>query len=172
MTPILFASAIHVVFGILMSVTAVFLMLIVLVQRGRGGGLAGAFGGAGGQSAFGTKAGDLFTRITIGVAIFWVLLCLVALKVLGTTSSRFGTVEAPASEGLIAPAGSSEDDAAPPADGLGAGPGETTGDDAGAPPSESTDGAAAASPSTTGEPGGGDSGSAGTTPAAGDENQD
>lgn len=62
-------------FGLLMFITAVFLILLVLVQRGRGGGLAGAFGGAGGQSAFGTKAGDLFTRITMGVATFWILLC-------------------------------------------------------------------------------------------------
>ena len=45
---------------------------MVLVQRGRGGGLAGALGGMGGQSAFGTKAGDLFTRITIGVATVWI----------------------------------------------------------------------------------------------------
>ena len=36
----------------------------------QGGGLAGAFGGMGGQNAFGTKAGDLFTKITIGVATF------------------------------------------------------------------------------------------------------
>jgi preprotein translocase subunit SecG len=48
------------------------LMFVILLQRGRGGGLAGAFGGAGGQSAFGTKAGDVFTRITIGIAIAWV----------------------------------------------------------------------------------------------------
>jgi preprotein translocase subunit SecG len=54
---------------------AVFLILLVLIQRGKGGGLAGAFGGLGGQSAFGTKAGDLFTRITIGVAAVWIILC-------------------------------------------------------------------------------------------------
>src|SRR5262249_57796175 len=36
-------------------------------------GLAGAFGGVGGSSAFGTKAGDVFTKITIGVAIGWIL---------------------------------------------------------------------------------------------------
>ena len=41
---------------------------------GRGGGLAGAFGGMGGQSAFGTRAGDMFTRITIVLAVVWVLL--------------------------------------------------------------------------------------------------
>jgi protein translocase SecG subunit len=32
------------------------LMLIVLIQRGKGGGLAGAFGGAGGSSPFGSRA--------------------------------------------------------------------------------------------------------------------
>lgn len=50
-----------------------FLMIVVLLQRGRGGGLAGAFGGLGGQSAFGTKAGDVFTRITIVLAVCWVI---------------------------------------------------------------------------------------------------
>ena len=55
----------------------VFLILLILIQRGKGGGLAGAFGGAGGQSAFGTKAGDTFMRITIVVSIVWFLLCLV-----------------------------------------------------------------------------------------------
>ncbi len=50
------------------------LIFVILLQRGRGGGLAGAFGGAGGQSAFGTKAGDVFTRITIGIAIVWVMM--------------------------------------------------------------------------------------------------
>jgi preprotein translocase subunit SecG len=59
---------------------SLFLILLVLVQRGRGGGLAGALGGAGGQSAFGTKAGDVFTKVTIGVAAFWILLCAAAVK--------------------------------------------------------------------------------------------
>ncbi len=55
---------------VLLFVTAIFLIVLVLIQRGKGGGLAGAFGGMGGQSAFGTKAGDLFTRITIGAGNF------------------------------------------------------------------------------------------------------
>src|SRR5512140_878494 len=70
-------------FAILLFVTAVFLVVLVLIQRGKGGGLAGALGGMGGQSAFGTKAGDLFTKITIGVASFWIVLCLITVKVLG-----------------------------------------------------------------------------------------
>ena len=67
---------------VLLLVTAVFLIVLVLIQRGKGGGLAGAFGGMGGQSAFGTKAGDLFTKITIGVATFWIILCMITVKVL------------------------------------------------------------------------------------------
>jgi preprotein translocase subunit SecG len=76
-------------FMLLLLLTAVFLILLVLVQRGRGGGLAGAFGGMGGQSAFGTKAGDLFTRITIVVATIWILLCIVAVRQFGSTDNAF-----------------------------------------------------------------------------------
>ncbi|MCA9191172.1 MAG: preprotein translocase subunit SecG [Planctomycetales bacterium] len=65
----------HYFFGITITVLSIFLILLVLVQRGRGGGLTGALGGPGGQSAFGTKAGDVFTRITVGVAAAWIFLC-------------------------------------------------------------------------------------------------
>ena len=61
----------HYMFMIPLTLLSVFLILVILVQRGRGGGLTGALGGMGGQSAFGTKAGDLFTRITIIVAAIW-----------------------------------------------------------------------------------------------------
>lgn len=70
---------------VLLLLTALFLIVLVLIQRGKGGGLAGAFGGMGGQSAFGTKAGDLFTRITIGVASFWIILCIITVKVMGVS---------------------------------------------------------------------------------------
>lgn len=69
---------------VLLLLTALFLIVLVLIQRGKGGGLAGAFGGMGGQSAFGTKAGDLFTRITIGVAAFWIILCMVTIKLMAS----------------------------------------------------------------------------------------
>ncbi|MEN6450673.1 MAG: preprotein translocase subunit SecG [Thermoguttaceae bacterium] len=67
---------------VLLIITAAFLIILVLIQRGKGGGLAGALGGMGGQSAFGTKAGDLFTKITVGVAIVWIVLCVITIKVL------------------------------------------------------------------------------------------
>jgi preprotein translocase subunit SecG len=54
------------------------LMIVILLQRGRGGGLTGAFGGAGGTAAFGAKTGDVFTWITVVVAAVFVLLAVVA----------------------------------------------------------------------------------------------
>ena len=74
--------------GILLALTATFLILLVLVQRGRGGGLSGALGGMGGQSAFGAKAGDVFTRVTIATALFWILLCVASVKLLGGSSDK------------------------------------------------------------------------------------
>ncbi|MCG3178392.1 MAG: hypothetical protein BIFFINMI_00719 [Phycisphaerae bacterium] len=44
------------------------LMGIILLQKGRGGGLSSAFGGAMGSSPFGTKTGDVFTWITVVLA--------------------------------------------------------------------------------------------------------
>ena len=61
----------------LLVLLSLFLICLVLIQRGKGGGLAGAFGGVGGSSAFGTKAGDVFTRVTIIVAAVWFSLTLV-----------------------------------------------------------------------------------------------
>jgi len=78
-------SFLGVLLPILLFVTSLFLILLVLIQRGRGGGLAGAFGGLGGQSAFGTKAGDLFTRITIVTAAVWIILCAASVKLLNDT---------------------------------------------------------------------------------------
>jgi preprotein translocase subunit SecG len=109
---------------VLLLVTAVFLIVLVLIQRGKGGGLAGALGGMGGQSAFGTKAGDLFTKITIGVAAFWLILCLAAGKGLtppkGEIEKAFGGAakaeqkdNAPAPAAGNAPAKSSDSTPAP-----------------------------------------------------------
>lgn len=72
-----------------MFIVALFLIVLILLQRGRGGGLAGALGGMGGQSAFGTKAGDMFTKITSGLALFWILLCVVAVKYESQAENRF-----------------------------------------------------------------------------------
>jgi preprotein translocase subunit SecG len=96
-----------VLFTIVLSFLAIFLILLILVQRGRGGGLAGALGGMGGSSAFGAKAGDVFTRITIYVAAFWIAICLIATfwaKHGGDALTR-GTPSSSSSSPLNEPAG-------------------------------------------------------------------
>jgi preprotein translocase subunit SecG len=71
---------------------SLFMICIILIQRGKGGGLAGAFGGVGGSSAFGTKAGDVFTRITIGVAVGWILTAMLLVVLTNRrTESAWGT---------------------------------------------------------------------------------
>lgn len=60
--------------GSLLVFTCFILMLVILLQKGRGGGFSGAFGGAGGSSAFGAKTGDVFTWITVIVAGVFVAL--------------------------------------------------------------------------------------------------
>ena len=77
-------------FAIVLTVLAVFLILLVLVQRGRGGGLTGALGGMGGSSAFGAKAGDIFTRITIVTAAVWIVVCVAAVYWAGNRADAFG----------------------------------------------------------------------------------
>jgi preprotein translocase subunit SecG len=57
------------------------LMLIVLIQRGKGGGLAGAFGGAGGSSPFGSRSADQFVRVTLWLAGVWVLVIMIHVKI-------------------------------------------------------------------------------------------
>jgi preprotein translocase subunit SecG len=59
----------------------------------------------GGSSAFGAKAGDVFTRITIITAAIWILLCVASVKLLSHvdpadigSTSPVGTVTTPERE--------------------------------------------------------------------------
>jgi len=135
MTSVLFAAGtlLHYVFGILMFVVGVFLILLVLVQRGRGGGLTGALGGMGGQSAFGTKAGDMFTRVTMVTAGVWIVLCMLAIWFLGSQDTWGTSSRTRPAGGTSAPATFPEREApvgtvAPASGGGTAGPSTATGD--------------------------------------------
>jgi preprotein translocase subunit SecG len=86
------------VLSILLLAVGAILVFVILLQRGRSGGLAGAFGGAGGQSAFGTKAGDVFTRITIGLAIAWVMLAVATGYAMAHEPSHFSSTSAAATD--------------------------------------------------------------------------
>lgn len=87
---------------VMLLFVGLFLIGIILLQRGRGGGLAGAFGGTGGQSAFGAKAGDIFTWITVGAAAIWVLLAGIGGCVMRQSESQFAKENLPQAE-LVAP---------------------------------------------------------------------
>ena len=76
--------------------SGLFLIGLVLIQRGKGGGLAGAFGGVGGSSPFGSKAGDTFTRVTMYIAAVWILLIMVQVNVM--SPNREGAIAAAASQ--------------------------------------------------------------------------
>lgn len=65
------------VYAILIAVhiiVCVFLILVVLIQAGRGGGLAESFSGA--ESIFGTKTNTLLTRATTFFAVSFFITCL------------------------------------------------------------------------------------------------
>jgi preprotein translocase subunit SecG len=81
--------------NIVLFIVGLLLIGLILIQRGKGGGLAGAFGGAGGSSAFGSRAGDTFTRVTIVVAAIWVLLIMILIK---STQPQTSLKERPALE--------------------------------------------------------------------------
>jgi len=67
----------------------VLLILIVLLQAGKGGGLAGAFGGAGGQTFLGARgAADFLSKLTIYLAVGFMFLALV----LSFTYGRRGAI--------------------------------------------------------------------------------
>ncbi|MEI7836089.1 MAG: preprotein translocase subunit SecG [Planctomycetota bacterium] len=64
----------------LFIIICVLLIFVVLLQKGRGGGLSAAFSGMG-SSAFGTRVGDVLTWVTIVMtALFLVLATAVTLR--------------------------------------------------------------------------------------------
>lgn len=95
-------DALEFLLKIAMILTSIFMIGLVLIQRGKGGGLAGAFGASGGSSAFGTKAGDVFTRITITTGGVWILMAMLLVLVSnanrGIGGSAFGNAAAEAAK--------------------------------------------------------------------------
>jgi preprotein translocase subunit SecG len=82
----MFWSMLVVPLNIIILFLGLFLILLILIQRGKGGGLAGAFGGLGGSSPFGSRAGDTFTRITIYAACIWLFLVMLQVRAVQETA--------------------------------------------------------------------------------------
>lgn len=83
----------------LFIIVCLFMILLVLIQKGRGGGLASAFGGAGANTAFGSKTGDVLTWATsIVFGIFLILaisLNLMANQITANRAARPATATPP-----------------------------------------------------------------------------
>ena len=72
----------------LFIIISIFLILLVLIQKGRGGGLASAFGGGGGNTAFGSKTGDVLTWATSIVFGIFLILSMGTVRVADSINSQ------------------------------------------------------------------------------------
>jgi len=77
----MFLEVIRVILFVAFIASSLFLIIIILLQEGKGGGLAGAFGGVGGE-AFGVGAGGINKATSTLAAVF-----IIAAIILGATQS-------------------------------------------------------------------------------------
>ncbi len=69
-------------FDVLLVLTSAFLVLMILLHKGRGGGLSDMFGGGVSSGLGGSSVAEKnLDRITIGVAAVWII-CIVILGLL------------------------------------------------------------------------------------------
>jgi preprotein translocase subunit SecG len=70
------------VFTILLVATSCFLILLILLHKGRGGGMSDMFGGGVSSSLGGSSVAERnLDRLTIGIGVVW-FACIVALGLL------------------------------------------------------------------------------------------
>ena len=76
---------------LLYIVVCILLIGVILLQKGRGGGIGAAFGGGAATSPFGAKTGDVFTWVTVVLAGLAILIAVIGNYVL---EPRFQTESA------------------------------------------------------------------------------
>ena len=75
---------------ILHVIVSVFLIMVVLLQTGKRADLAGAFGGGGSQTAFGTRgAATLLSKLTTAAAVMFMVTSM-SLAILGSRYAKSG----------------------------------------------------------------------------------
>lgn len=76
--------------SIVFVICAVMLILIVLIQKGKGGGLSAAFGGGMASGLLGSKTGDFLTWVTVAMAGVFLALAVAMAKFYKPGISDFG----------------------------------------------------------------------------------
>jgi preprotein translocase subunit SecG len=88
--PLLALSFLMTVVAVLFIICALALILIILIQKGKGGGLTGALGGGMASGILGTKTGDFLTWVTIILVGLFLTLAVVMAKCYKPSVSDFG----------------------------------------------------------------------------------
>jgi len=91
--PLLAVSFIMKMVAGLFVLCSIGLILIILIQKGRGGGLSAAFGGAMASGILGSKVGDFLTWVTIVLVGIFLSLAVVMAKFYKPTISEFGQTQ-------------------------------------------------------------------------------
>jgi len=78
--PLLAVSFVMKIVAVLFVLSCVALILIILIQKGRGGGLSGAFGGGMASGILGSKTGDFLTWVTIVLTGVFLTLAVIMAK--------------------------------------------------------------------------------------------
>ena len=73
---------------ILITINCVLLMLVVLIQNPKGGGIDSTFGGQGANQMFGAaKSTDFIEKLTWGLAASLFILCIITAMIVSNTSA-------------------------------------------------------------------------------------
>jgi len=78
--PLLAVGTIMKFVAVLFVLVSIVLILVILIQKGRGGGLSSAFGGGMAGGLLGSKTGDFLTWVTIVLVAVFLLLAVIMAK--------------------------------------------------------------------------------------------
>lgn len=77
LNPVLAVGFVMNILAAIFVIGSVVLILVILIQKGKGGGLSGAFAGGMASGILGSKTGDVLTWVTISVASLFIVVALV-----------------------------------------------------------------------------------------------
>jgi len=89
--PLLAAGFIMTIIAVLFVICSAVLILVILVQKGKGGGLSAALGGGMASGILGSKTGDFLTWLTIVLVGIFLSLAVVLAKFYKPTVTHYDT---------------------------------------------------------------------------------